>query len=182
MYYEEAEVKKYTSTNKKTGAERTSFQINIKKDSKFREPKAIGLVDVNELKKIETFIEANQVEENEVKLNELSELNLQLEQKVKELNETKKGLESEVKSLKEEKLKLQGELLTTKEDLTSEKETSKGLLATITKLTNEKAEVEKENIFLKSRNWFNRLRNKQYKKEPSSSVLPETVETDSSEV
>ena len=182
MYYEEAEVKKYTSTNKVTGAVRTSFQVNLKKGSKFREPKTIGLIDVEELKDIETFLEANQVEENKVKLNELQEVKVQLEQQLKELNETKEGLESEVKTLKEEKLQLQEDLLGVKEDLTTEKETSKGLLATITKLTSDQAEVEKENIFLKSRNWFNRLVDKQYKRDPSSDVLPETVEAESSEV
>ena len=154
MYWEEAEVKKYTSVSKTTGKERTNFQINLKKDSQFRRPEKIGLIDVTELNKVETYLEANKVEENEVKLNELQELKLQLEQEVKEYKT-------------EEKTQLQ-------KDLLKEKETSKGLLATITKLTNEKTEIEKENIFLKSRNWFSRLVNKQYKK----TDLPEIVEAE----
>lgn len=167
MYWEEAEVKKYTSISKATGKERTNFQINLKKDSQFRRPEKVGLIDVAELNKVETFLEANKVEENEVKLNELQELKLQLEQEVKEYKTTSESLASDVYKLKEEKTQLQ-------EDLLKEKETSKRLLATITKLTNEKTEIEKENIFLKNRNWFNRLVNKQYKK----TDLPEIVEAE----
>ena len=61
-----------------------------------------------------------------------------------------------------------------KDKLVKEKETSKGLLASITKLTNEKKELEKENIFLKARGLFNRILNKQYKKED----VPEIVEAE----
>lgn len=62
--------------------------------------------------------------------------------------------------------------------LNTEKEDSKKLLASIVSLTNKNTELEKENIFLKSRSLFNRLINKQYVKE---SDVPEIVEAEAKE-
>ena len=114
MYFEEAEVKKYTTKNQKTGVERTSFQIHLKKDSKFREPKKIGLIDLSEVKKIETFLEDNPIEEKEAEINELLEVKVQLEKELQQLKTANEKLTSENKTLKEEKIQLQKDLLTEK--------------------------------------------------------------------
>ena len=114
MYFEEAEVKKYTTKNQKTGVERTSFQIHLKKDSKFREPKKIGLIDLSEVKKIETFLEDNPIEEKEAEINELLEVKVQLEKELQQLKAANEKLTSENKTLKEEKIQLQKDLLTEK--------------------------------------------------------------------
>lgn len=129
MYYEEAEVKKYTTKNKKTGAERTSFQINIKKDSKFREPKPIGLIDVSELEKIDKLLKANPIEEKELELNEVKKHNLQLNKEVDELKSTTKSLASDVHKLKEEKIQLQEELSSLQEQLLNEKDKNKNVIS-----------------------------------------------------
>lgn len=114
MYFEEAEVKKYTTKNQKTGVERTSFQIHLKKDSKFREPKKIGLINLSEVKKIETFLEDNPIEEKEAEINELLEVKVQLEKELQQLKAANEKLTSENKTLKEEKIQLQKDLLTEK--------------------------------------------------------------------
>ena len=111
MYFEEAEVKKYSSTNKATGKERINFQINLKKDSKFREPKTIGLIDITELENIESFLEANNVEEKEAELKQLKEENLQLKEELNKYKTAADGLAADVHKLKEEKLQLQEDLL-----------------------------------------------------------------------
>ena len=183
MYFEEAKVKRYFRKNSKE-EKVPYFQINLPKNSKFNEVKPIGLIDINELEKLEGFLETNPIEENEAKINELKEENLKLKEEVESLKQVAKDLASDVNELKEDKLQLQNNLLTYKnhyedkiEELNEEKEDSKGLLATITKLTTEKAEVEKENIFLKNRSLLNRILNKQYTKEDVEAI-PEEVETE----
>ena len=180
MYFEEAKVKKYHRKNSKE-EKVPYFQINLPKDSKFNEVKPIGLIDISELEKLEGFLEANPIEEKEAEINELEEELNEVKQQLQEEKQQVNKLAEEVNELKEAKIKLQNDVITYKnyyedkiEELSSEKEDSKGLLATITKLTTEKAEVEKENIFLKNRSLFNRLINKQYTKEDVE-ALPEEV-------
>lgn len=179
MYYEKAEVKQYHRKNKE-GVKVPYYQINLSKKSKFSEVKPIALIDISEVKKLATFLEANPIEEKEAEINELKAEIVEYKQQLQEYKATVESLSSEVEELKEDKIQLQEELLTYKdhykdklEELTEEKETSKGLLASITKLNNEKAEVEKENVFLKSRGFLSRLINKQYVKEND---VPEIVE------
>lgn len=179
MYYEKAEVKQYHRKNKE-GVKYPYYQINLPKKSKFSEVKPIALIDIAEVKKLVAFLEANPIEEKEAKINELEAEKVEFKEKLQEYKATVESLSSEVNELKEDKIQLQEELLTYKdhykdklEELTEEKETSKNLLASITKLNNEKAEVEKENVFLKNRSFFNRIINKQY---PKENDVPEIVE------
>ena len=184
MYFEEAKVKEYYRKNKE-GVKTPYYQINLSKKSKFSEVKPIALIDVAELEELASFLDSHKIEETEAKVNELSEEVNELKQQLQEEKATVESLSSEVKSLKEEKADLQEKLLTAKtnyedkaEELTEEKETSKGLLAKIVTLTNENKELEKENIFLKSRGLFNRILNKQYSK---GTDVPEIVEAKPSE-
>lgn len=177
MYFEEAKVKEYYRKNKE-GVKTPYYQINLSKKSKFSEVKPIALIDVAELEELTSFLDSNKIEETNVKLNELSEEVNELKQQIQEEKATVKRLSSEVKSLKEDKTDLQEKLLTAKnnyedkaEELTEEKETSKRLLAKIVELN----ELKVENTFLKNRNWFNRLINKQYSKEED---VPEIVEAE----
>lgn len=179
MYYEKAEVKQYHRKNKE-GVKYPYYQINLPKKSKFTEVKPIALIDIAEVKKLVAFLEANPIEEKEAKINELEAEKVEFKEQLQEYKATVESLSSEVNELKEDKIQLQEELLTYKEhyedkleELTEEKETSKNLLASITKLNNEKAEVEKENVFLKNRSFFNRIINKQY---PKENDVPEIVE------
>lgn len=181
MYYEEAEVKEYYRKDSK-GVKQPYWQIGVKKKSKFSKPKPIALIDIAEVKELESFLIANPIEEFKAKINELEEELSQYKQQLKTVKATNESLTSENNELKKDKIQLQEDLLTYKnhyedkaEELTTEKETSKGLLATITKLTSEKAELEKENIFLKSRGLLDRITDKQYKKPD----VPEIVEADS---
>lgn len=182
MYFEEAKVKQYHRKNKE-GEKVPYYQINLSKKSRFSEVKPIALIDVAEIEKLSSFLEANPIEEKEAEINELQEETLQLKEEVDSLKAVAESLASENNELKKDKLQLQEDLLTYKshyedkaEELTEEKETSKRLLATITKLTTEKSELDKENIFLKSRGLFNRIINKQYSKEND---VPEIVEAES---
>ena len=179
MYYEKAEVKQYHRKNKE-GVKKPYYQINLPIKSKFTEVKPIALIDIAEVKKLVAFLEANPIEEKEAKINELESEIVEYKQQLQEYKATVGTLSSEVEELKEDKIQLQEQLLTYKdhykdklEELTEEKETSKGLLASITKLTNQKTEVEKENVFLKGRSFLGRLFNKQYVKEND---VPEIVE------
>lgn len=115
MYYEIAEVKKYVSVNKKDGTERTKFQINLLKDSKFREPKEIALVDVAEIKEVASSLDVNNFNELEVKYNDVTEELTSVKQELQEAKATIESLTSEVEELKEEKVQLQQDLLTEKE-------------------------------------------------------------------
>ena len=181
MYFEEAKVKEYHRKNKE-GEKVPYYQINLSKKSRFSEVKPIALIDVAEIEKLSSFLEANPIEEKEAEINELQEERLQLKEEVDSLKAVAESLASENNELKKDKIHLQEGLLTYKshyedkaEELTEEKETSKRLLATITKLTTEKSELDKENIFLKSRGLFNRIINKQYSKE---TTVPESIETE----
>lgn len=118
MYYELAEVKKYVSVNKKDGTERIKFQINLKKDSKFREPKEIALVDVADIEEIVKTLDVANVNELEATVKqheeETIELNkqlLQYKEQLQELEDTAKSLASDVHKLTEEKIELQQELI-----------------------------------------------------------------------
>lgn len=118
MYYEIAEVKKYVSVNKKDGTERIKFQINLKKDSKFREPKEIALVDVADIEEIVKTLDVANVNELEATVKqheeETIELNkqlLQYKEQLQELEDTAKSLASDVHKLTEEKIELQQELI-----------------------------------------------------------------------
>lgn len=111
MYYEIAEVKKYTSVSKATGKERTNFQINLLKDSQFREAKPIALIDVAEIEKIDSIITDYNLEEKEAELKQLQEEKLQLEEEVNKLNGVAEDLASDVHKLREEKVQLQEDLL-----------------------------------------------------------------------
>ena len=173
MYYEEAEVKKYTTKNKKTGKERINFQINLTKESKFREPKKIGLIDLSEIEEIANNLDFDKLNSIKDTLEETSEEIVDLKKQINQLKEDKLELQEKVLEVEEERDSNAKELL-------SEKETSKGLLATLTKISNEKAEVEKENIFLIKRNWFNRLINTKYNKDDSK-ILPDDLEAKLSE-
>ena len=162
MYFEEAKVKEYFRKNKE-GKKVPYYQINLPKKSKFSEVKPIGLIDVNELKELEVFLEANPIEEKEAKIKELEE----------EVDSLKDQLK-EFKQLKEDKLQLQEELIEAKdklevksEELSKEKDLTKSLLLV-------------RSDFLKQ-NAFKRL----FKVEPESSKiigkikeLPEIVETE----
>jgi len=183
MYYEEANIREYKRKDKE-GVKRPYYQIRLKKKSKFNEVKPIALIDISEVKELESFLESNKIEEKEAELKQLKEENLQLKEEVNKLNGVAEDLASDVHKLKEEKTKLQQDLLNNKnfyedklEDLNTEKEESKRLLATITKLTSEKNEVEKENIFLKNRSLLNRILNKQYTKEDVEAI-PEEVKSE----
>ena len=132
MYFEEAKVKEYFRKNKE-GKKVPYYQINLPKKSRFSEVKPIGLIDVNELKELEVFLEANPIEEKEAKIKELEE----------EVDSLKDQLK-EFKQLKEDKLQLQEELLEAKaklenvieldkyeakvEELSKEKDLTKSLL------------------------------------------------------
>ena len=165
MYYEEAKVKEYHRKNKE-GVKKPYYQINLPIKSKFSEVKPIALVDIAELKKLETFLEDNPIEEKEAKINELEAEVSSLKEQLKEFNQ-----------LKEDKVRLQEELLEAKtkleiksEELSKEKDLTKTLLVV-------------RSDFLKQ-NAFKRL----FKVEPESSKivgklkeLPEEVEAKLSE-
>ena len=182
MYYEEAEVKEYYRKDSK-GIKQPYWQIGIKKKSKFNKPKPIALIDIAEVKELESFLEANPIEEYKAKINKLEEDLSQYKQQLKTVKATNETLSSENNELKKDKIQLQEDLLTYKnhyedkaEELTEEKEESKKLLASIVSLTNKNNELDKENTFLKSRGLKDRIFNKQYAKEPD---VPEIVEAES---
>lgn len=123
MYFEEAKVKQYFRKNKE-GKKVPYYQINLPKKSKFSEVKPIGLIDVNELKELEVFLEANPLEEKEDEI-----------KKLKEENDSLKDQLEEYKQYKEDKLQLQEELIEAKtklenksEELSKEKDLTKSLL------------------------------------------------------
>lgn len=183
MYLEEAEVKEYS---RKNGTK--YYQIHLGTKSKFKKEEKVIVVDAEVFNDfiakakpefIEEILETNKILTSE---KESVEHDLQEEKtKVENLNSKLAVAKEEIFKLQEEKENLSTKLteandvlLTEKDKLVKEKETSKGLLASITKLTNEKKELEKENIFLKARGLFNRILNKQYKKED----VPEIVEAE----
>lgn len=172
MYYETAEVKKYTTKNKKTGIERTTFQIHIKKGSKYRIAKPIGLIEIDELKKIETYLKHNPIEEKEAEINELNEEIVQLKQQLQESKATIESLTSEVNNLKEEKIQLQEDLLNvedkSEEIIQLQKDHKEEVAELNFKLNNEK-DLNKELLVVRSdflkQNPLKRL----FKVEPESS-------------
>ena len=99
LYYEEAEVKEYYRKNKE-GVKVPYYQVGVKKKSKFSKPKPIGLVDLDEIRELNTFLKNNPIEDKE----------------------------AEIIKLKEDKIQLQEELLETKDNLGAEKDISKTLL------------------------------------------------------
>ena len=170
MYYEEAEVKKYTTTNKKTGSKRISFQIHLKKDSKFREPKTIGLIGLSDIKEKAKELSSDYSKEQKAKLKELSEEIVELKQQLKEYKEKNNELTSDNYELQQELLTIKDKNKAEVKDLSS-------------KLLNEKNIVNNLLIvrsdFLKQ-NPLKRL----FKVEPESSKkvselkeLPEIIET-----
>lgn len=202
MYYEEAEVKEYKSINKQNGTERIKFQINLNKKSKFREPKKIALVDIDEIEEIASSLDADKLNELEVHLKQYKEdndkLNKQLNQykeENQELEETAKSLAADVNKLKEEKIQLQDDLLNLEENMEAkneeiielQKQHKEELSELNFKLNNEK-DLTKSLLVVRSdllnRNALDRLRNK----EPESSKriaklkeIPEEVEVKPSE-
>ena len=185
MYFEEAIVKTYERNYKD---KKVPFnQINLGQGSKFNKnpekPDKVAVINILDFQDLVKDNGLTKFNEMEAKYKQLQEENLQLKEEIEELTSTAKSLASDVNELKEDKIQLQEELLTYKshyedkaEDLTTEKEDSKKLLASIVTLTNKNTELEKENIFLKSRGLFNRIINKQYAKEPD---VPEIVEAES---
>ena len=191
MYLEEAEVKEYSRKNG------TKYkQLHLGTNSKFKKNEKVAVVNKDALEEFKKkysnpdyvdFIEAenkNLESEKDKVLAEKESVEHDLQEektKVENLNSKLAVAKEEIFKLQEEKENLSTKLteandvlLTEKDKLVKEKETSKGLLASITKLTNEKKELEKENIFLKARGLFNRILNKQYKKED----VPEIVEAE----
>ena len=77
MYYEEAEVKEYFRKDSK-GNKKPYYQIGIKKKSKFNKPTTVALVDVAEIKKLESLAKPEVITELEAKLNAIEEEKLQL--------------------------------------------------------------------------------------------------------
>lgn len=90
--------------------------------------------------------------------------------------ESKENIEQLQKEHKEELSDLNKQLNEEKDNTIKEKDKIEGLLATITKITSEKSSLEKENIFLKNRSFFNRLINKQYTEEEKD--VPEIIESE----
>lgn len=166
MYFEEVEVKKYTTKNKKTGVERTSFQIHIKKGSKFREAKKIGLIDLSEIKEIEKELSSDYVKEQKTKLKELSEENVKLKQQLKEYKEKNNDLTSVNYNNQQELLTIKDKIEDLSTKLLHEKDLTKSLLVV-------RADFLKQNAISRF-----------LKKEPESSKkiselkeLPEVVDT-----
>ena len=186
MYYEEAIVKTYYRNYKNKKVPYNQLHLGKAEDSEFNknpeEPDKVAVIKILDFEDLANNNGLTKLNELEAKYNELQEENIQLKQQIEELNSTAKSLASDVNELTKEKIQLQEELLIVNdkltdkaEEVTEEKNNSITLLASITKLTNEKAEVEKENIFLKSRSLFNRIINKQYNKETD---VPEIVEAE----
>ena len=144
MYYEEAEVKHYTTISKKTGAERSSSQIHIKKKSKFYEYKKVGLVDIEELEENLIFLEANNVAELEAKINELTEINVQLEKELNQYKATNEDLFSENGNLKDKIAELQEDLLTEKNNSKKYVEEANSIVIDVKNKLEEKQEEHKE--------------------------------------
>lgn len=187
MYYEEAIVKTYYRNYKNKKVPYNQLHLGKAEDSEFNknpeEPDKVAVIKILDFEDLANNNGLTKLNELEAKYNELQEENIQLKTQVEELNSTAKSLASDVNELTKEKVQLQEDLLNANdkltdkaEELTEEKNNSIKLLASITKLTNEKAEVEKENIFLKSRSLLNRIINKQYTKETD---VPEIVEAES---
>ena len=186
MYFEKAIVKTYNRNYNNKKVPYNQLHLGKAEDSEFNknpeEPDEVAVIKILDFEDLVEKAKPTELNELKSKYIELQDENFQLKQQVGELEGTAKSLASDVNELTKEKLQLQEELikvsnnLTDKaEELTEEKETSKGLLATITKVTNEKAEVEKENIFLKNRSLVSRILNKQYTKETD---VPEIVEAE----
>lgn len=95
MYFEEAKVKTYYRKDSK-GNKKPYFQINLSNKTKFNESDTIVLVDLNDIKELETNANPEEVKE--------------LADKIKLKLEENKQLEEEVKKLKLEKYELQEEL------------------------------------------------------------------------
>lgn len=177
MYFEEAEVKEYSSTNKKTGVTRTNFQINIKKGSKYRKAMKIGLVDLSEIKEISESLDLNKLNEIKGTLEETSEELVELKQQLKQLKEEKVQLQEQL-------LESNNELLETKSKLENLQEETKEEIAELNfKLNNEK-DLNKALLIVRS-DFLKQGRIKAFFKiEPESSKkvaklkeLPEDIET-----
>ena len=148
MYYEEAKVKEYYRKNKE-GVKTPYYQINLPKKSKFSKVKPIGLVDIAELEKLESFLEANPITEKEAEINELKVEHNEVKQQLQEAKATIESLTSEVQSLTEEKIQLQ-------EDLLTEKNKNESLIET----TNSKIENANSNV-IEAKNRIEELQKKQ---------------------
>ena len=113
MYYEEANVRKYTDSKG-----RPYYQIRLKKDSKLTDKelkvKPIALVDVAEIKEIAKSSNIKKFNELQANLNNTSEELAEVKQQLQEAKATVESLTSENEKLKEEKLQLQEDLITEK--------------------------------------------------------------------
>lgn len=113
MYYEEANVRKYTDSKG-----RPYYQIRLKKDSKLtdenKKVKPIGLIDIADIKEIVENSDINKYTELKAKFNNTSEELVELKQQLQEAKATVESLTSENEKLKEEKLQLQEDLITEK--------------------------------------------------------------------
>lgn len=173
MYYEEANVKEYFRKDSK-GNKKPYYQINLKKKSKFNEVKPVAITDISELKELIEVINSIDLNQLEANLDGKEREIVKLKQELQQFKEENVKLSSENYNLQQELISVNKNYENKLEEIASEKETSKKLLASITNLTSEKAEIEKENIFLKNRNLFNRIINKKYESE--NNKLPENVE------
>ena len=180
MYLEEAEVKEY---KRKNGTRYK--QLHLGTGSKFKKAEKVSVINSDVLKDFIAKANPEFIEEmlatNESLASEKDKLEHDLQkekEKSEELDSKLDVAKTEIFKLQEENKKLNESLTSEKDNLIKEKETSKGLLASITKLTNETKELEKENIFLKSRSLLNRIFNKQYTKEAD---VPEIVEAEAKE-
>lgn len=173
MYYEEANVKEYFRKDSK-GNKKPYYQINLKKKSKFNEVKPVAIVDISEMKELIEAINTIDLNQLEANLDGKEREIVNLKQELQQFKEANSKLTSENYDLQQQLISVNKNYENKLEEIASEKETSKKLLASITNLTSEKAEIEKENIFLKNRNLFNRIINKKYESE--NNKLPENVE------
>lgn len=173
MYYEEANIKEYFRKDSK-GNKKPYYQINLKKKSKFNEVKPVAIVDISELKELIDVINSIDFNQLETNLDEKENEIVKLKQDIHKFKEDNVKLTSENYDLQQQIISINKNYEDKLEEIASEKETTKKLLASITNLTSEKAEVEKENIFLKNRNLFNRIINKKYERE--NNKLPENIE------
>ena len=121
MYFEEAEVKEYYRKNKK-GEKTPYYQIGVKNKSKFNAPMKIGLVAIDEIKKIAESNDINKLNELKANLNDSSEEIVELKQRLQESKATIESLTSEVESLTEEKIQLQEDLLKNKKTVEDKSE------------------------------------------------------------
>ena len=176
MYLEEAEVKEYT---RKNGTKYKQLHLGTK--SRFKKEQKVNIIDAEDLKDFIAKANPEYIENIEATNESLASEVANLKKELQAVKEDVEEKDSNLEVAKTNIFKLQEEKENLTKDLLAEKETSKKLLASITKLTNENKELEKENIFLKSRSLFNRILNKQYKKEDVPEIVEAEVNSNSEE-